>query len=104
MHDGHGGGKPGHPGGGVRLQAPEGFNALTKAWGQAGDGNQSRGFGGACYGDSGWAQLRHDRRATVALAATTITGDSQCYATQYRGTQLDTRSARTFLRDYVTLP
>jgi hypothetical protein len=37
------------------------------------------------------------------VAATTITGDAQCRATNvdYR---LDTASARSFLDDYVSLP
>jgi len=37
------------------------------------------------------------------VAATTITGDTACRSTNvdYR---LDTPSARTFLKDYVTLP
>jgi hypothetical protein len=101
MHDGHGGGQPGHPGGGVRMKATLGFNALTKSWAKLAM-NESRGFGGACYGDSGGPNF-----VTVGgrriLAATTITGDSQCYATNvaYR---MDTPTARAFLRDYVTLP
>ena len=41
-----------HPSGGVRLKAPEGFNALNKTWVRLAM-NESRGFGGACYGDSG---------------------------------------------------
>jgi hypothetical protein len=96
-----GGGKPTHPGGGVRMKAPLGFNALTRSWIKLAM-NESRGFGGACYGDSGGPNF-----VTVAgqriLAATTVTGDAQCYATNvaYR---MDTPTARTFLRDYVALP
>jgi hypothetical protein len=96
-----GGGKPTHPGGGVRMKAPLGFNALTKSWVKLAM-NESRGFGGACYGDSGGPNFVTINGQRI-LAATTVTGDAQCYATNvaYR---MDTPTARTFLRDYVTLP
>jgi hypothetical protein len=90
-----------HPGGGVRLKATLGFNALNKTWVRLAM-NSSRGYGGACYGDSGGPNF-----ATIdgrrVLAGTTITGDSPCYATNviYR---LDTDSARGFLGDFVALP
>ena len=90
-----------HPGGGVRLQAPLGFNALNKTWVRLAM-NRSRGFGGACYGDSGGPNfLEVDGR--LLLVATTITGDGPCYATNvaYR---LDSPSARAFLASYVALP
>jgi hypothetical protein len=96
-----GGGKPGYPGGGVRMKAPLGFNALTTSWVKLAM-NESRGFGGACYGDSGGPNfVTIDGRRI--LAATTIGGDSTCYATNvtYR---MDTPSARTFLASYVALP
>ena len=96
-------GKGGHtyPNGGVRLKAPEGFNALTKSWVKLAM-NQSRGYGGACYGDSGGPNFVM-LGGQLLLASTTITGDTPCYATNvtYR---TDTVSARTFLRTYVTLP
>lgn len=90
-----------HPGGGVRLKANEGFNALNKTWVRLAM-NQSRGFGGACYGDSGgpnFVVLGGQR----LLASTTITGDTPCYATNvtYR---TDSPTARAFLKGYVTLP
>lgn len=96
-----GGGKPTHPGGGVRMKAPLGFNALTKSWVKLAM-NESRGFGGACYGDSGGPNFVTVNGHRI-LAATTVTGDAQCYATNvaYR---MDTRTARTFLRNFVTLP
>lgn len=90
-----------HPGGGVRMKAQLGFNALNKTWVRLAM-NESRGYGGACYGDSGGPNfLELDGR--LVLAATTITGDVPCYATNvvYR---TDTASARSFLKDYVTLP
>ena len=89
------------PGGGVRLKADEGFSALNKTWVRLAM-NESRGFGGACYGDSGgpnYVVLGGQR----LLASTTITGDVPCYATNvtYR---TDTPSARSFLAAYVALP
>jgi hypothetical protein len=90
-----------HPGGGVRMKAMEDFNALNKTWVRLAM-NQSRGLGGACYGDSGgpnFVQLG----GRLVLAATTITGDAPCYATNvaYR---VDTPGARAFLAPYVALP
>jgi hypothetical protein len=90
-----------HPGGGVRMKAPVDFNALNKTWVRLAM-TEPQGNGGACYGDSGGPNF-----VTIAgklvLAATTITGDTPCYATNvvYR---TDTTSARTFLAPYVNLP
>jgi hypothetical protein len=89
------------PGGGVRLKAPLGFDALNKSWVRLGM-RESQGDGGACYGDSGgpnFVRLGGQR----VLASTTITGDVPCYATNvtYR---MDTPSARSFLDPYVDLP
>ena len=90
-----------HPGGGVRMKAPVDFNALNKTWVRLAM-TAPQGNGGACYGDSGgpnFVQLG----GSLVLAATTITGDVPCYATNvtYR---MDTPSARAFLAKYVTLP
>ncbi|SCF44472.1 Trypsin [Micromonospora purpureochromogenes] len=90
-----------HRGGGVRMKAVVGFDALNKTWVRLAM-NESRAYGGACYGDSGGPNfVTVDGRRI--LAATTITGDSPCYATNvsYR---LDTPSARGFLGDFVELP
>ncbi|MER7443538.1 trypsin-like serine protease [Micromonospora avicenniae] len=90
-----------HPGGGVRMKAELGFNALNKTWVRLAM-NESRGYGGACYGDSGGPNfVTIDGRRL--LAATTITGDGPCYATNvvYR---MDAPSARGFLADFVDLP
>ncbi|MGC1210130.1 MAG: trypsin-like serine protease [Micromonospora sp.] len=90
-----------HPGGGVRMKAELGFDALNKTWLRLGM-EESRDYGGACYGDSGGPNF-----ATIdgklVLAGTTITGDSPCYATNvaYR---MDTPSARGFLGEFVDLP
>jgi Trypsin len=90
-----------HPGGGVRMKADVGFDALNKAWVRL-DMHESHGFGGACYGDSGGPNFVVLGGQSI-LAATTVTGDTPCYATNvvYR---TDTASARNFLKDYVTLP
>ncbi len=90
-----------HPGGGVRMKAPESFDALNNTWIRLGM-RESQGDGGACYGDSGgpnFALIDGER----VLAGTTITGDVPCYATNvaYR---MDTPSARSFLAPYVALP
>ena len=90
-----------HPGGGVRMKAPVTFNALNDAWVRLAM-TAPQGNGGACYGDSGGPNFATiDGRLT--LAATTITGDTPCYATNvvYR---LDTPGARDFLRPFVALP
>ena len=90
-----------HPGGGVRMKAPVDFNALSTSWVWLSQ-IAPRGYGGACYGDSGGPNFV-ELDGQLILAAITITGDVPCYATNvaYR---LDTASARTFLAQYVTLP
>lgn len=90
-----------HPGGGVRMKAPLGFDALNKTWVRLAM-NESRGYGGACYGDSGGPNFVTLDGKPV-LASTTITGEVPCYATNvtYR---LDTASARGFLAEFVALP
>jgi len=90
-----------HPGGGVRLKAPVTFDALNAAWVRLAM-TAPQGNGGACYGDSGgpnFAVIDGKR----LLVATTVTGDTPCYATNvaYR---LDTPSARNFLAPFVALP
>ncbi|MFD0313214.1 trypsin-like serine protease [Streptomyces flavalbus] len=90
-----------HPGGGVRMKAPVTFDALNNAWVRLAM-TAPQGNGGACYGDSGGPNFAVLDGRTV-LAATTITGDSPCYATNvtYR---LDTPGARAFLAPYTQLP
>jgi hypothetical protein len=66
--------------------------------------NPTLGDGGTCYGDSGGPNfLGAGATETNIIAATTITGDAMCRATNvvYR---MDTPSARAFLGLYVTLP
>ncbi|WP_328503122.1 trypsin-like serine protease [Streptomyces sp. NBC_00457] len=90
-----------HPGGGVRMKAPVTFNALNNSWVRLAM-TAPQGNGGACYGDSGGPNFAVIGGKNV-LAATTITGDTPCYATNvtYR---LDTLGARAFLSPFVTLP
>ncbi|MFF0790966.1 trypsin-like serine protease [Streptomyces spiralis] len=90
-----------HPGGGVRMKAPVTFDALNKAWIRLAM-TAPQGNGGACYGDSGGPNFAVVGGRNV-LAATTITGDTPCYATNvtYR---LDTPAARAFLSPFVKLP
>jgi hypothetical protein len=66
--------------------------------------NPAKGDAGTCYGDSGGPNfLGAGSTETNIVAATTITGDFMCRATNvtYR---LDTASARNFLKQFVTLP
>jgi len=90
-----------HPGGGVRMKAPVSFDALNKTWLRLAM-TAPQGNGGACYGDSGGPNFAV-LGGKLVLVATTITGDSPCYATNvtYR---TDTTSARTFLAPFVALP
>ncbi|MZF87118.1 trypsin-like serine protease [Streptomyces sp. SID5643] len=90
-----------HPGGGVRMKAPVTFDALNASWARLAM-TAPQGNGGACYGDSGGPNFATIGGRSI-LAATTVTGDSPCYATNvtYR---LDTPGARAFLSPFVTLP
>ena len=77
--------------------------AINNAWLRI-SMNPTLGDGGTCYGDSGGPNfLGAGATETNIVAATTITGDFMCRATNvtYR---LDTASARGFLGQYVTLP
>ena len=87
----------------TRYRTVGSVNAMTKTWLRA-SMNASTGDGGTCYGDSGGPNfLGAGSGETNIVAATTITGDFVCRATNvdYR---LDTQSARDFLGQYVTLP
>jgi hypothetical protein len=77
--------------------------AINKAWLRI-SMNPTLGDGGTCYGDSGGPNfLGAGTMETNIVAATTITGDFMCRATNvvYR---LDTASARSFLGQFVSLP
>ena len=83
----------------VRGVAHGTLNAVTPSWLRL-SMNPATGDGGTCYGDSGGPNFLG---GSQIVAATTISGDAVCRATnvEYR---LDTASARSFLRSYVTLP
>jgi hypothetical protein len=77
--------------------------AINNAWLRI-SMNPTLGDGGTCYGDSGGPNfLGAGGTETNIVAATTITGDFMCRATNvvYR---LDTPSARSFLGQFVPLP
>jgi trypsin len=87
----------------VRYRTVGSVNAVTKPYLRA-SMNPSTGDGGTCYGDSGGPNfLGAGSTETNIVAATTITGDFVCRATNvdYR---LDTPAARSFLAPYVSLP
>jgi V8-like Glu-specific endopeptidase len=107
---GYGGQEPvNQPGGPVigyldtREYAVSSLNAVNPAWLRLSQ-NQATGDGGTCYGDSGGPNfLGAGAAETNIVAATTITGDALCKATNvtYR---TDTASARAFLGGFVNLP
>lgn len=82
-----------------RRWVDQGFRSLRKAWLNL-SMNPSTGSGGTCYGDSGGPHFLGTSNVVVAL---TVTGDAGCRATDvdYR---LDSASARSFLRQFVSLP
>ena len=88
----------------VRYVATGTLNAVNPAWLRLSQ-NPARGNAGTCFGDSGGPNfLGAGATETDVIAATTITGDSMCRATNvdYR---LDTPAARAFLARFpVTLP
>ena len=83
----------------VRMRTTGTLNAINRTWLRI-SMNSATGDGGTCYGDSGGPNFLG---GTDIIASTTITGDAVCRATNvtYR---MDTRSARAFLGQYVTLP
>jgi hypothetical protein len=93
-------GGPVFPFDGYRWAATSSFDALNKAWLRLTQ-NSALGAGGTCFGDSGGPEFLG---ASNVIAAITITGDSQCVATNvdYR---VDTPGARAFLAQFgVPLP
>jgi hypothetical protein len=87
----------------IRYVAVGSVNTTTAVWLKA-SMNPATGDGGTCYGDSGGPNfLGAGASETNIIGGTTITGDFYCRATNvdYR---LDTKVARDFLGQYVTLP
>jgi secreted trypsin-like serine protease len=84
-----------------RMYAFSSFNSLGPGYLRLSQ-NASTGNGGTCFGDSGGPNFLPMNGALV-LVATTVGGDLVCRSTNvdYR---LDTKSARAFLSNYVTLP
>jgi secreted trypsin-like serine protease len=66
------------------------------------DMNPATGSGGTCYGDSGGPHFLGGVDSTLEVALT-VTGDATCKSTDI-DFRLDTQVARSFLKDYVTLP
>ena len=98
-----GGGAPEFPDPMQRLFSVSRFEALNKAWLRLSQ-NPSTGDAGTCYGDSGGPNfLGAGAGETDVIAGITITGDAMCRSTNviYR---LDTKPARDFLEDFVSLP
>lgn len=86
-----------------RNRVDQGFLSLTNAWITL-SMNFSTGNGGTCYGDSGGPHFVHiDGVETDIVASITVTGDAVCKATD-KTYRMDTQSARSFLRNFVTLP
>jgi V8-like Glu-specific endopeptidase len=87
----------------IRYRGVGTLDTVTKSWLRI-SGNPATGDAGTCYGDSGGPNfLGAGAHATRIVAGTTITGDAICRATNvdYR---TDTPTARSFLKNYVTLP
>jgi secreted trypsin-like serine protease len=84
---------------GTRMYSVSTFSALNKTVLHLSQ-NPATGDGGTCYGDSGGPNFLGNSRL---IASITITGDVPCRSRNvtYR---LDTRSARAFLGQFVTLP
>ncbi|MFN0282477.1 MAG: trypsin-like serine protease [Kineosporiaceae bacterium] len=83
----------------VRGVATGTLNATNPTWLRI-SMNPATGDGGTCYGDSGGPNFLG---SSNVVAATTITGDSVCRATNV-DYQLDTSSARSFLAGYLAVP
>lgn len=86
-----------------REWAVSAFGAMNPAWLRLSQ-NAAVGNAGTCYGDSGGPNfIGSGKNETSTIAGTTITGDAQCVQSNviYR---LDTVSARSFLKQFVTLP
>lgn len=87
----------------IRNKVDQSFLSLTQAW-VTFSMNMATGNGGTCFGDSGGPHFIHSNGVeTKIVVAVTVTGDSQCKATD-KDYRVDTPAAREFLSHYVTLP
>jgi hypothetical protein len=104
VHEPNKGGPLTWPFDGERWRSVSEFNGLTKAWLHLSQ-NSATSDGGTCYGDSGGPNFIGTGAETIpgTLGSLTVTGDFPCKATNvtYR---LDTKVARDFLGQFVTLP
>jgi hypothetical protein len=97
-----GGAYPTWPYDGERWRSVSEFSGLTKAWLHL-SRNAATGDGGTCYGDSGGPNfIGAGPSETNVIGSITVTGDFMCLSTNvtYR---LDTKVARAFLGQFVTL-
>jgi hypothetical protein len=85
----------------TRRYALQFFLSLEPSWLNLSE-NPSTDSGGTCYGDSGGPHFLGGVSSNLEVSIT-VTGDSVCRATD-KTYRLDTRSARSFLGHYVTLP
>jgi V8-like Glu-specific endopeptidase len=76
------------------------FQALDQAWLRLLMNTDATDLGGVCFGDSG---SPHFLPGTNTIVATTTGGDAICRAENFNY-RLDTEMARSFLRQFVTLP
>ena len=83
----------------VREQATASLTTSTATWLRMSQ-NEAQSWGDTCKGDSGGPNFLG---TSNVLAATTVTGDTYCKATNVV-LRLDTQAVRDFLDDYVTVP
>jgi secreted trypsin-like serine protease len=85
-----------------RRYVEQSFEALQGTQWLKLDMNPATGSGGTCYGDSGGPHFLGGVKSNLEVALT-VTGDATCKSTDI-DFRLDTPEARSFLKDYVTLP
>lgn len=94
-------GVPNFPYDGLRKWSESEFLGLQPAWLGLNMNVSATDLGGDCYGDSGGPKFLEGNPNVIV--ATVTTGDFPCRATSW-DYRLDTRSARSFLGHFVTLP
>jgi hypothetical protein len=94
-------GKPAFPYDGQRSYSQSEFMNVEPYWLDLLMNTSATGLGGDCYGDSGGPKFLASNMGVVY--ATVTTGDANCRATT-KDYRTDTKSARDFLGQFVTLP
>jgi secreted trypsin-like serine protease len=94
-------GVPGFPYDGVRKVSESTFLGLQPAWLGLNMNLSATDLGGDCYGDSGGPKFLKSNLNVIV--ATVTTGDYPCRATSW-DYRTDTREARSFLGQFVSLP